>query len=80
MLVRYYAAAAEAAGAEEERLDLPAPLPLARLVEDLGRRHGPDLARVLGACSFLLDATSAEGAAVVADGATLDVLPPFAGG
>ena len=78
--MRYYAGAAEAAGREEERLDLLAPAPLSDVLEVLAERHGPGLARVLAACSFLLDAVAAPRESLVADGAVLDVLPPFAGG
>ena len=78
-LVRYYAGAAEAAGVEEEHVELPGPLPVSELLERLRSRHD-GLERVLPSCSFLLDARAAAGDAVVADGAVLDVLPPFAGG
>ena len=44
-------------------------------------RHGPELARVLQRCSFLLDEVAVHGLdTVVHDGQLLDVLPPFAGG
>ncbi|GAB7193607.1 MoaD/ThiS family protein [Kineococcus sp. NUM-3379] len=78
-LVRYYAGAAEAAGVEEEHVELPGPVPLSGLLEQLTARRA-DLGRVLPACSFLLDATRADAGALVGDGAVLDVLPPFAGG
>lgn len=38
------------------------------------------LSAVLARCSFLLDGERATRTAVVRDGATVDVLPPFAGG
>ena len=38
------------------------------------------LDRVLGRCALLADGTRVEGDDTVAAGATLDVLPPFAGG
>jgi molybdopterin converting factor small subunit len=77
--VRYFAAARAAAGAESE------PLEVAGTVDDAIRaireRHGAELGRVLDRCSFLLDevAVRDRGTPLPA-GATLDVLPPFAGG
>ena len=79
MLVRYYAGAAEAAGVEEEHVEVPGPTPLADVVATLARRR-PALVRVLPACSYLLDAVAADGSAAVGEDAVLDVLPPFAGG
>jgi molybdopterin synthase sulfur carrier subunit len=79
VLVRYFAGAAAAAGVEEERLPAPAGTTLGTLVDGLAER-GPDLAKVLAASSYLLDAVAARPEDVLADGAVLDVLPPFAGG
>lgn len=79
VLVRYFAGAAAAAGVEEEKLGLPAGTTLAAVTARLAAR-GPGLARVLAAASYLLDAVAARPGDVLADGATLDVLPPFAGG
>jgi len=43
--------------------------------------RGPALARVLSVSSFLVDGTVCRSAtAALPDGATVDVLPPFAGG
>jgi molybdopterin converting factor small subunit len=79
--VRYFAAARAAAGVELERLDVPA----AGTVEDVlvaaRARHGSELVRVLERCSFLLDEVAVRDPATpLPDTATLDVLPPFAGG
>ncbi|MDM7830216.1 MoaD/ThiS family protein [Cellulomonas edaphi] len=71
--VRYFAAAAEAAGVDAEQL--PAGPVGAVLVE----RH-PALAGVLERCALLADGRRVEADEPVPDGATLDVLPPFAGG
>jgi sulfur-carrier protein len=75
--VRYFAGAAEAAGVDQEAL----------AAEDVGglraamvAAHGPDLARVLERCSLLADGVRVDGEAPLSDGATVDVLPPFAGG
>jgi len=53
--VRYFAGAAAAAGRDDETVDLAAGSGLGDLVALLGARHGAGLARVLTACSFLLD-------------------------
>lgn len=78
--VRYFAGAQAAAGTAEEQLTLPAPLTVGSLVDELVGRHGPDLARVLAASSFIVDQISAGPARALDDGSTIDVLPPFAGG
>jgi molybdopterin converting factor small subunit len=76
--VRYFAGARAASGVDTEQL------PAATLEELVGRIvdvHGDRLARVLTACSFLVDGTSTRNPAVsLAPGAVVDVLPPFAGG
>ena len=76
--VRYFAGARAASGVDTEQL------PAATLDELVGRIvdvHGDGLARVLTACSFLVDGTSTRDRAVsLAPGAVVDVLPPFAGG
>lgn len=79
VLVRFFAGAAAAAGVEEEKVTVPAGATLGSLVTALAVR-GPELARVLAASSFLVEAVSARPEDALADGATLDVLPPFAGG
>ncbi|GIG29735.1 MoaD/ThiS family protein [Cellulomonas marina] len=76
--VRYFAAAAEAAGRDEERLEAPATA--ADLRADLAGRHGADLRRVLTRCSLLADGHRLDDGSAVPPGATVDVLPPFAGG
>ncbi len=44
-------------------------------------RHGAELARVLERCSFLLDEVAVrDRETALPDHATVDVLPPFAGG
>ena len=74
--VRYFAAAAEAAGLDSERL----PAGTADAVRSaLVARH-PALEPVLGRCALLADGRRVEPADVLAPGVTLDVLPPFAGG
>ena len=78
--VRYFAAAAEAAGVEEETF---APGSVGATVGELRDllvgRYGPPMARVVSNGSFLVDGVvQRDGAAPL--GASVDVLPPFAGG
>ena len=78
--VRYFAAAAEAAGVEEETLPATeAGSTLGELRELLVGRYGSAMARVVANGSFLVDGVvRRDGAAPL--GASVDVLPPFAGG
>lgn len=76
--VRYFAGAAEAAGREEELVEASA---LGDLLQTIVSRHGDALERVLGRCSLLVDGQRADAPATpLPGGATVDVLPPFAGG
>jgi molybdopterin converting factor small subunit len=76
VLVRYFAAAAEAAGVEEETLSADT---VGALRTQLVERYGDTMSRVLRAGSFLVDGVvSREDARAL--GARVDVLPPFAGG
>lgn len=82
LTVRYFAAAAEAAGREQEQFDAA----LADSLTTVGavRAHlvhlyGPAMQRVLANGSFLVDGVvSRDDARAV--GRRIDVLPPFAGG
>jgi sulfur-carrier protein len=79
--VRFFAGAQAAAGTAEEQVTLVRPLTLRRLSDELVARHGPDLARVLAASSWIVDEQVAlDLDRELADGAGVDVLPPFAGG
>lgn len=75
--VRYFAGARAAAGVPEEKL-------VASSVKDLVAQlssRGERLARTVAACSFLVDGLAVhELEAPLPDLATVDVLPPFAGG
>ena len=76
--VRYFAGARAASGVDTEQL---AAGTLDELVGRIVDVHGDRLARVLTACSFLVDGTSTRDPAVsLTPGAVVDVLPPFAGG
>lgn len=78
--VRYFAGARAAAGTPEEAIGLPPGATVGGLVETLVGQHGPDLARVLTACSFLVDEVAGGPERALRDGSRVDVLPPFAGG
>lgn len=74
--VRYFAAAEEAAGRAEERRDEPT---LAALREALAADH-PDLEPILPRCAVLVDGRRHDYDTPLAPDATVDILPPFAGG
>jgi sulfur-carrier protein len=79
--VRYFAAAAEAAGVTTETLDLGPAGTAGELRAAMVGAHGVELERVLGRCSLLAAGTRlADDATPVQPGVTVDVLPPFAGG
>ena len=76
VVVRYFAAAAEAAGTQQETLSASTAGELRAALAD---RYGPAMEKVLASGSFLVDGV------VTRDpdrplGAQVDVLPPFAGG
>ncbi|WP_030451626.1 MoaD/ThiS family protein [Herbidospora cretacea] len=77
--VRFWAAAKEAAGVAEETFDAET---LGELVTKITRNDA--LARVLPRCSFLVDGNPAgtrdPNTVELPEGATVEVLPPFAGG
>ena len=76
--VRYFAGARAAAGVATEDRQAAS---LDELVGQLVAAHGERLERVLTACSFLVDGTSARDRALpLTPGTVVDVLPPFAGG
>nr|WP_205807897.1 MoaD/ThiS family protein [Micromonospora sp. HNM0581] len=79
LTVRYFAGARAAAGRAEETAD--AGRSLDDLVAELAERHGSRLVPVLAVSSFLIDGvTCHDRQKPLPAGATIDVLPPFAGG
>lgn len=76
MAVRYFAAAAEAAGRDSETLDASTVGDLRAL---LASTYGEQMERVLRSGSFLVDGVVSRDPAR-ALGARVDVLPPFSGG
>jgi molybdopterin synthase sulfur carrier subunit len=80
IVVRYFAAARAAAGADEETLGVAPGSTVADLLAQLGARD-PNLAKVLERCSFLCDGVAVRNRAeTLRTNQTVDVLPPFAGG
>jgi len=78
-LVRFYAAARDAAGVGEATV---AAVRSTELVTALIARHGEPMARVLSTASLLVDGRQVSTTADVAlrPDDVVDVLPPFAGG
>ncbi|WP_278235033.1 MoaD/ThiS family protein [Isoptericola sp. AK164] len=77
--LRYFAAARAALGRAGETTTVDDGATVADVVGRLSA-GAPEAAPVLSRCSVLLDGRRAAPDDVVPDGATLDVLPPFAGG
>jgi molybdopterin converting factor small subunit len=77
--VRYWAAAKAAAGRSEDTVEAGS---VAEALEAAQRTHGAGLARVLSAASVLVDGVRVEkdDPRPLAQGAVVEVLPPFAGG
>jgi molybdopterin converting factor small subunit len=76
--VRYFAGARAVSGVDTETRDA---VSLDQLVGQIVDAHGERMARVLTACSFLVDGTQTRNRALeLTPGVVVDVLPPFAGG
>jgi molybdopterin converting factor small subunit len=83
--LRYWASARAAAGVAEDTVPVPGPLTLDSLRARAVALHpGTNLAAVLGVCSVLVGdrpvGTRDPGSFEVEPGATVEFLPPFAGG
>ncbi|KQS00556.1 hypothetical protein ASG12_06655 [Williamsia sp. Leaf354] len=77
--IRYFAAAKAAAGAASEHRVCSPTDQVSDVLRSLENSH-PALVSVLPRCSVLLDAVAVTTDRQVGSAATLDVLPPFAGG
>ena len=75
--IRYWAGARAAAGTAEEPFTGST---VGEVLDEAAARHGERLARVLSVASVLVDGARLGPDAVLEDGATIEVLPPFAGG
>ena len=86
VVVRYWAAARAAAGVPEDRIATDRPLSLAEVRDRALALHpdAPRLAAVVAACSVLIgDAPVGRrdpAEVIVQPGASVEFLPPFAGG
>jgi molybdopterin synthase sulfur carrier subunit len=80
-VIRYWAAARDAAGVAEEPYDADT---LADALRAARQEHGEQLANVLTRCSYLVDdapvGTRDHDTVRLAESGTVEVLPPFAGG
>jgi molybdopterin converting factor small subunit len=79
LLVRYWAGARAAAGITEEYVPVADGATVADVVARVEQAR-PALRPVLEVASLLLDGRAAGRDAPIGDAATLEVLPPFAGG
>ncbi len=78
--MRYFAAAADAAGTREETVEL-AEGTVADLRTQLLARHSSEFGATLQICALLVNGTRAADDTPLPSGdVTVDVLPPFAGG
>lgn len=86
LTVRYFAAAAAAAGTETEQLPVAGPVSREALFAILAARHPtpppgePSLPSVLQRSSFLVAGHRLRADQTVSPGETVDILPPFSGG
>jgi molybdopterin converting factor small subunit len=80
-VIRYWAAARDAAGCTEEPYDATS---LDQALAAARARYGDVFAAVLDRCSFLVDDSPVGGrdhaGVELSEGGTIEVLPPFAGG
>src|SRR4051812_34816113 len=77
--VLYFAAARERAATDREELQLQAPLDVARLIEELVRRH-PELKPLTRHLRVAVNQEFVDASADVPDGAEVALIPPVAGG
>ncbi|MGO2751604.1 MAG: MoaD/ThiS family protein [Pseudoclavibacter sp.] len=76
--VRVFAGAAEAVGGTEFAIEADS---VAGLLRELNPNADAHIAEVLARCSFLVDGVrTSDPESSIAPGASVDVLPPFAGG
>ncbi len=79
--IHYWASAKAAAGTDSEPYDAGT---LAEALDAARANRGPDFARVIGVCSFVVDSdpvgTRDHAEVKLPEGGVVEVLPPFAGG
>nr|WP_243888855.1 MoaD/ThiS family protein [Dermatophilus congolensis] len=74
--VRYWAAAAAAAGCDSEVVSAGT---VGEVLDAVVVVH-PELEKVVGVCTCLVDGVRGDRGRVVGDGSVVELLPPFAGG
>ncbi len=82
---RYWAGARSAAGVDHDVFEVRGPVSLAEVVRRVLTAHpGADVARTIGVCSVLVGdrpvGTEAPDGVIIEPGASVEFLPPFAGG
>jgi len=82
---RYWAGARSAAGVDQDVFEVAGPVTLAEVLRRVLIAHpGADVARTIGVCSVLVGdrpvSTEEPGDVIVQPGASVEFLPPFAGG
>jgi molybdopterin synthase sulfur carrier subunit len=77
--IRYFAAAADAAGCIEETVEMPEGPTLGDLKRLLSVRHGTRMAGLLTVATFLQEGEATRDL-LLAAAPEVDILPPFAGG
>ena len=79
--IHYWASAKAAAGTDKEPYDAET---LAEALDAARDRHGPEFAKVISVCSFVIDeepsGTRPHDEVKLNEGGVVEVLPPFAGG
>jgi molybdopterin synthase sulfur carrier subunit len=84
--LRYWASARSAAGSDSDQLEVPGPVSLAELMSRAREAHAdsPRFAQVLSCCSVMVGdrpvTTDDPAQVMVHPGASVEFLPPFAGG
>ncbi|MGO1582729.1 MAG: MoaD/ThiS family protein [Actinomycetaceae bacterium] len=78
--VRFFAGAAEAAGTGRTTVEVAPGATVADVAAAIGDGASERLTKVLAVATWLLDGKRAEASDPVPEGATVDCLPPFAGG
>ncbi len=84
--LRYWASARAAAGTDSDALDVPGPVSLADLMSRARQAHADSsrFSDVLACCSVMVGdrpvTTDDPASVLVPPGATVEFLPPFAGG
>jgi len=79
IVVRYFAAAREAAGLEQEEFQVPDEWTVGKLITRVVRRH-PPLREVARSCRFALDERLVPPGTPLREGSTVAFIPPVSGG